>query len=332
MENPGDKENKSAYPPTILGHIDTLMTFRHQRRNFSTESDKGVCDYPRMWRNNIKFALFAIYPAMSQYNIISGLDNWLEFVSKPENRLTHIKNIEDFEKVGKTDNIGAILHTEGAGGFDSEFMLLRLAARLGMRTMGITWANPNQFGTGYLFRGAQIDKGLTTEGRGLIHEAQRLGITVDVSHLNDLSFSDAMEITEKPVMASHSNARSISNMGRNLTDEQIQKMHANHGVIGLNFGAMFLDPAIDATNLSKYDSDLSFDVFKSHIDQIVIQADVATVAFGTDFDGTTLPTCLDSCDKLTQFYDFLMEHGYSRQDLQKMTYDNFYRVFRATWT
>ncbi|TFH28390.1 MAG: hypothetical protein E4G98_05385, partial [Promethearchaeota archaeon] len=293
--------------------------------------DKGVCDYPRMRRNNIKFALFAIYPSMSQYNIISGLDDWLKFVTKPENNLTHIKSIEDFENVAKTNNIGAILHTEGAGGFDSEFMLLRLAARLGMRTMGITWANTNQFGTGFLFQGDQIDRGLTSEGRQLVHEAQRLGITVDVSHLNDQSFSDVLEITEKPLMATHSNARSISNMGRNLTDAQIQAMHANHGVIGLNFGAMFLDPAIDKANLSKFDPDLSFAVFKQHIDQIVIQADVTTVAFGTDFDGTTLPTCLDSCDKLTEFYDYLLENGYSQQDLQKMTYDNFYRVFKATW-
>ncbi len=331
MEKTTESKNDSPYPATILGHIDTLPALRHQRRKFSTESDKGVCDYPRMSRNNIKFALFAIFPAMSQYHIISGLDKWLEFVSQPQNHLTHVKNIEDFEKVGKNDNIGAILHTEGAGGFDSEFMLLRLAAKLGMRTMGITWANPNQFGTGFLFKGDQMDRGLTSEGRALVHEAQRLGITVDVSHLNDLSFSDVMEITEKPIMASHSNSRSISNMGRNLTDEQIQTIQANHGVIGLNFGHMFLDPAINAANLDKANKDLSFEVIKLHIDQIVIEADINTVSFGTDFDGTTLPTCVDSCDKLTQFYDFLMEHGYSRQDLQKMTYDNFYRVFKATW-
>lgn len=319
-------------PTTILGHIDTFLALKHQRRTFGAESSKGVLDYPRMMRNNLKFALFAVYPAASPYQILAGIDEWFTQVDNPANNLFHVKNLSDFDEIKKNNKIGAILHTEGAGGYDSEFMFLRLARRLGLRSTGITWANINQFGTGFLFRGVQREeRGLTAEGRAFVGEAQRLGITIDVSHLNDKSFWDVMEITEKPVMASHSNARAICNMGRNLTDEQIRAIHENHGVIGLNWGTMFLDPKVNPEDLSKADPKIGYEVILRHINHIVSLADINTIAIGTDYDGTGLPECLDSADKMPVFYQFLLDNGYSRQDLEKITFGNLYRLFSETW-
>ncbi|WP_457559644.1 dipeptidase [Candidatus Harpocratesius sp.] len=322
---------ENTYPPTILGHIDTFMALKHQWRSFSNESEKGICDYPRMNRNNLRFALFAIYPAATPYHILSGMDEWFQNIENPNNHLIHIKNIDDFDKVKNSDLIGAILHTEGAGGYDSELKTLRLAHRLGLRTTGITWANVNQFGTGFLFRSPQIDRGLTAEGKKFVQEAQKLGITIDVSHLNDRSFWDVMEIIEKPVMASHSNARSICNMGRNLTDEQIVAIHKHHGVIGLNWGTMFLDPKVSPDDFSHADPNIEFDVILKHLDHIVELTDINTIAIGTDYDGTNVPKCLDSADKMPKFYDYIVDHGYSRQDLEKIAFGNFYRVFNDTW-
>lgn len=316
---------------TILGHLDTFGALRHQRRSFGIESTTGVCDYPRMWRNNLRVGLFAVFPCFSQYNIISGLDEWFAIVDNPQNHLIHIKNLEDFDTVRQSDKIGAILHTEGSGGFDSEFKFLRLAAKLGLRSLGITWANENRFGTGYLFRGDQRDRGLSAEGKELIQEAQSLGITIDVSHLNDRSFWDALEITSKPLLATHSNARSVCDIGRNLTDEQIKAIQGNHGVIGLNWGHIFLDPKVKANEVQHARKDFGLEVLKQHLDHIVSVADIHTIGIGSDFDGTSLPDCIDSCDKMTVLYEYLMENGYSRADLRKITFENLHRVFRNTW-
>ncbi|RLI61008.1 MAG: hypothetical protein DRO88_13595 [Promethearchaeia archaeon] len=319
-------------PETILGHVDTFGALKHQRRYFATESSNGILDYPRMIRNNLKFALFAIYPAASPYQILSGIDEWLQQIDNPASHLFHVKNIEDFEKVKKIDKIGAIMHTEGAGGYDSELKSLRLAYKLGLRSTGITWANVNQFGTGFLFRSEQVeDRGLTAEGRNFVREAQRLGITIDVSHLNDRSFWDVMEITQKPIMASHSNVRAVCNIGRNLNDDQIRTIYENHGVIGLNWGTTFLDPKVKVEDLFKSDPKIGFDVILKHINHIVSLTDINTIAIGSDYDGIKIPECLNSADKMPKFYQYLLDNGYSKQDLEKITFGNFYRLFSQTW-
>jgi membrane dipeptidase len=318
--------NSKPHSPSILGHLDTFFALDFQHRKFSKRSSSGHCDYHRMIEANAKVGLFAIYPAKSQYDIIHGLDRWFKHVDDPTNKISHIKNIEDFPLIMESDKIGAILHAEGSGGIDSEFELLRLAAKLGLRSLGLTHANKNRFATGYFFYGGQVNRGLTSEGQALVHEAQDLGITIDVSHLNDPSFWDVIKITEKPLLATHSNARAICDMGRNLTDDQIKAMHEKKGVIGLNFGTMFLDP-----EKSREKDDLAFDIIQKHLDHIVELSDINTVAIGADFDGTRVPTCINSCEKMNDLYVYLLTHGYSQEDIKKISYDNFYRVFSATW-
>lgn len=315
-----------SVPISILGHLDTFFALENQNRSFITPGVNGHCDYDRMLKANAQFGVFAIFPAKSQYNIIQGLDKWFNYLDEYKKHLFQVRTIKDFDIVKGTKKIGAILHIEGAGGFDSEFQLLHLAYRLGLRSLGITHANVNRFGTGYLFWGKQFDRGLSSEGKALVAEAQRLGISIDVSHLNDKSFWDVMDITKHPLLATHSNARALCKSGRNLTDEQIKAMGENHGVIGLNFGTWFLDP-----NQNRNNSDLSMMALKNHLDHIVQITDINTVAIGTDYDGTGVPTCVNSCEKLLDFYHFLLENGYSSQDLQKIAYSNFYRVFKDTW-
>ncbi|TFG27920.1 MAG: membrane dipeptidase [Promethearchaeota archaeon] len=315
-------------PPVIDGHIDTALEILRQPRKFSERSTIGHCDFHRMKEANVIAALFAIESGYTMESLIKSIDIWFKFTSNPDNGLMHIKTVEDFDKLKDSGHVGALLHFEGVSGMDDEFKLLRLGYHLGLRSMGLTWSNVNKFATGVrVTTNRQRKTGLTDMGRDLVREAQNLGITIDVSHLNDQSFWDLYEITEKPIIATHSNARSICNHPRNLTDDQIKAIHEKHGTIGINFGMKFLDPDHPGEEFTN----LSLDVVKQHIDHIVKLADINTIAIGSDYDGTTIPNCLSDCTKLPFLWEYLLENGYSEQDIKKISHQNLLRVFKDTW-
>lgn len=309
------------------GHTDAMLAIPRQKRSFAVRSEIGHVDKERMREGNIKAALFAVFPAFTKRMIKKGVENWFEIVNNEENELMQIKNYDDFEKSQAEGKIGAVLHFEGVGGFDKNLNSLHYYKNLGLRTMGITWSNKNKFGTGVSFIGKEKKRGLTEKGRELIHEAQSLGITIDVSHLNELSFWDVIEITEKPIIASHSDSRTICDHTRNLTDEQIKAIFEKHGTIGINMGMVFLNP----NNPGKKDPEMGFDVIKKHIDQIVACSDINTVAMGSDFDGIKTPNCMKDCAQYPKLFDYLAENGYSEQDIKKISHENLLRVFSKTW-
>jgi membrane dipeptidase len=280
-----------------------------------------------MEQGNVQAALFAIYPTYSMNYILKSLDNWFQLVSLPANGLMQIKSLDDFKKVRDIGKKGAILHFEGAGGIDKNLRFLRIAYHLGLRSLGLSWANVNRFATGAMFKDPQKKTGLTQKGKELVSEAQSLGITIDVSHLNVPSFWDVYEIAHKPIFASHSNARSIVDHPRNLTDDQIKAIHEKHGTIGINFGMEFLN----AKQPGKADFEMGFVPIKKQMDYIVGIADINTVAIGSDFDGTKTPNCLKDCSKYPDLWNYLLENGYSKQDIKKISRDNLLRIFKDTW-
>ncbi len=311
----------------IDGHIDVVQKLLKDKRIFSERSEIGHYDLPRMKEGNVLAALFAVYPASTVNKIIRGLDLWIQLISNPMNELMQIKSVEDFSKVQKLGKKGAVLHFEGAGGIDDKFRLLRIGYHLGLRTMGLSWANVNKFATGAMFKDPQKGTGLTDKGKELVIEAQSLGIAIDVSHLNEPSFWDTFEITEKPIFASHSNARSIVNHPRNLTDDQIKAIHEKHGTIGINFSMDFLN----SEQPGKDNYDLGFDSITNQLDYIIEVADINIVAIGSDFDGTNTPKCVKDCSKYPDLWDFLLENGYNKQDVEKISHLNLLRLFKETW-
>ena len=318
----------SRKTPVIDGHIDTALKILEENRKFSERSKIGHCDLPRMNEANVQAALFAIESGYTMESLIKSIDIWFKLVSNPANNLLQIKTINDFEKIKDSEKVGAILHFEGAAGIDDELKLLRLGYHLGLRSIGLTWSNVNKFATGVrVTTKRQRRTGLTDMGRGLVKEAQELGITIDVSHLNDQSFWDLYEITEKPIIATHSNARSICDHPRNLTDDQIKAIYEKHGTIGINFCMKFLDPEHPGEEYTN----LGLDVIKKHIDHIVNLSDVNTVAIGSDYDGTSVPNCVRDCTKLPDLWNYLLENGYSEQDINKISHQNLLRVFENTW-
>ena len=318
-----DTQNYSV----IDGHVDLLYKMKKDKRNFSEHSQTGHYDLPRMKEGNVSAVLLAIYPSSKLNHILRGLDLWFKFISNTVNEFVQIRNVEDFKKAQNLGKRGAVLHFEGAGGIDDKFRLLRIGAHLGLRSLGLSWSNVNKYATGAMFQNPQKTTGLTELGKKLVNEAQSLGITVDVSHLNDPSFWDFCEITEKPFFASHSNARSIANHPRNLTDDQIKAIHEKHGTVGINFSMGFLN----AEQPGKEDYNMGLNSIKDHIDRIINISDINTIAIGSDFDGTTTPNCLKDCSKFPDLWNYLLENGYSKQDIDKISHDNLLRLFKETW-
>jgi membrane dipeptidase len=310
-------------PTSIIdGHLDTVLTsmirFYHKVESSPANMRKG----------NVQAAFHSLCPVNKAYLVKKFTHMWFSYVNSPRNGMIQVRSIPDFDRARKEGKIGAILHYEGAGGIDEGFTLLEEGARQGLRGLCITWAETNKFGHGAMFKGEQSPEGLTELGKELVARAQALGITVDVSHLNDPSFWDVVAVTKKPIIASHSNARAVCKHPRNLTDDQIKAVKEKGGTIGINFSVKFLDDDWKATK----GKGVTFATLKKHIDHIVGIAGVETVAMGSDYDGTRIPPCMQTPAAYPAFFQYLVENGYSKQDIDKIGHDNLLRVFKATWT
>ncbi|NHJ40916.1 MAG: membrane dipeptidase, partial [Asgard group archaeon] len=298
-----------------------------QRRNFWEESNTGHVDLPRIRKGNVRAMFFAIYPGINQYHIQKGTRQLLELVDEPKNEAMLIKKASDLTKAEKEDKIGVIYHIEGVGGFDTEFHLLNILYRLGLRSFGITWSNINIFGSGMSFDSnvPEDTRGITAEGKELIKEANKLGIIVDVSHLSDKSFWDVLEVTQKPIIASHSCCRSISPHKRNLTDEMIKALADTNGVMGINFCISFL-----REDCGK-DPDTPISIIVDHIDHVTNLVGPDHVAFGSDFDGASVPNQVKDVTGFNLLVKELENRDYSEADINKICHGNFIRIFKKVW-
>ncbi|MHA1302779.1 MAG: dipeptidase [Candidatus Heimdallarchaeaceae archaeon] len=312
-------------------HMDSLVSgYRRYPREFHKKTEIGHIDTPRLIEGGIAAVFFAVYPAVNEYYIKEGVDMWFKAVEDPRNKFYHIKSYSDLKRAEQENKIGAILHFEGAGGIDSEFINLRNYYRLGLRSMGITWSNYNKFGTGV---GIKLDRGLTAEGKALISEMENLGIIVDVSHLNEKSFWDVVDVATKPFIASHSNAYSICDHKRNLKDEQIRAIKDADGVIGLNLCVSFLKSGISfpKSGALLYSDKITFEQIKKHIDHIIDLAGIDHIALGSDYDGATVPEVLKDVSYYPNLITYLEETGFTKKELEKIKHENIERVMKSVW-
>ena len=169
---------------------------------------------------------------------------------------------------------------------------------------------------------ARTNGGLSVLGVEVVEELDRLGIIIDVSHLNDAGFWDVMNLVKSPVIASHSNCRAICSHPRNLTDDQIRALAQHGGVIGINFAPSFIHPT-KATVARLVD----------HIEHIVDVAGVEYVGLGSDFDGiASTPEGLSDVSQMPCITQELIQRHYSNADIQLILGLNHLRVFKEVWT
>jgi membrane dipeptidase len=224
--------------------------------------------------------------------------------------------------------VTAIVHMEGAEPLAPDLSNLEQWYERGLRSVGLVWSRPNAFAEGVPFRfpsSPDTGAGLTEAGRELVRACNRLGILVDLSHLNEAGFWDVHGISDAPLVATHSNAHALCAASRNLTDSQLDAIRDSGGVVGVNFAVGFLRE--DGIN----SPETPISEIVRHIDYLVERMGIDHVAFGSDFDGATIPQELGGVAGLPKLVDALREAGYDDAALAKLTHENWLRVLAATW-
>jgi membrane dipeptidase len=225
--------------------------------------------------------------------------------------------------------VTAIVHLEGADPLAPDLSDLEDWHARGLRSLGLVWSRPNAFATGVPFAfpsSPDTGPGLTVAGRELVQACNRLGILVDLSHLNEAGFWDVAGLSDAPLVASHSNAHALCASSRNLTDEQLDAIGRSGGIVGVNFAVSFLredgSQLPDETPLSE---------IVRHVDYIANRIGIDHVAFGSDFDGAVVPTELGGLAGFPRLVAALRDAGYDDAAVAKITHENWLRIFRATW-
>jgi membrane dipeptidase len=349
--------------PILIGHNDTLLSLympeRGEGRSFFTRSETGHIDLPRAREGGMIGGFFAIFvppdpllqplrrdeviitdagyeaplassidEAFAQRVTMSMMASLFKIERESEGQVKVVRTVDDLATCLSKDIFAAILHFEGAEAIDPGLDALEVFYQAGLRSLGIVWSRPNAFAHGVPFgfpRSPDTGPGLTAAGRELVRAANRLGIMLDLSHLNEQGFWDVANLSDAPLVATHSNAHALCPTTRNLTDKQLDAIKASQGIVGLNFAVT--DLRHDGWN----DADTSLEVIIRHIDYLVERLGIDCVGFGTDYDGATIPREIGDVTGLPKLIDALRESGYDDSALNKLTYKNWVRVLSKTW-
>jgi membrane dipeptidase len=258
-------------------------------------------------------------------HIVAGL---FKLEAESEGQLKVIRIAAEIDDCLKKGVMAAVLHFEGAESIDNELDALDVFYQAGLRSLGLVWSRPNNFGYGVPFHfpaAPDIGPGLTDAGKALVRACNQLGIMIDLSHLNEAGFWDVAKISDAPLVATHSNAHALCASTRNLTDKQLDAIKESDGMVGLNFAVGFL--RADGGN----NSDTPMEVLVQHVDYLVERLGIDRVGLGSDFDGATMPNDLKDVSKLPNLIAALRKSGYDDTALKKITHENWLRVLRKTW-
>lgn len=238
------------------------------------------------------------------------------------------RNVSDIEASIAEGRFAAVLHMEGCEAIDADLEALDLFHAAGLRSLGPVWSRTNVFGHGVPFAfpaSPDSGPGLTEAGKNLVRACNRLGIMVDLSHITEKGFWDVAAISEKPLVATHSNVHALSPSSRNLTDRQLDAIRESGGVVGLNFAVVFLrkdgreDPQTPLSDMVR------------HVDHLVAKLGIDGVALGSDFDGALIPGGIGDAAGLQNLVAALESAGYAKADIEKICLRNWLRVLGETW-
>ena len=221
-----------------------------------------------------------------------------------------------------------LLHFEGADPLDPEGNALEVFSRAGMRSVGITHFRRNRYAEGVPNQfpsTPDTGPGLTDEGKELVRQCNRLRVLIDLSHATEKTFWEVADLSDAPLIATHSNAWALSNSPRNLTDEQLEAIRRTNGMVGLNYHVQFL------RGDGERDTDTPIAVMVDHIDYLVEKVGIDCVGLGSDFDGAIMPEDLKDAAGLPRVMEELVRRGYGDAELVKIAHGNWVRVLRETW-
>jgi membrane dipeptidase len=297
-------------------------------------SDRAThTDLVRMKEGGIGAQFFAVYVAAGYVEGNRSANRTLQMIdtvrhdiiAKYPNDFVFATTAAEIEAAHKKGKIAALMGIEGGHAIEDSLRLLRDYYALGIRYMTLTHSNTNNWAdsSGDMTRaGVQHHNGLTDFGKEVVREMNRLGMMVDISHVADKTFWDALEVSKAPIFASHSSCRALANVPRNMTDEMIAALAKKGGVVQINFSCGFLN-ATPQTRATLAD-------VVAHIDHVRKIAGVDAIGIGSDFDGIQCtPEGLDDVSKFPNLTRALLEKGYSAEDIRKIYGGNLLRVMRA---
>ncbi len=302
----------------IDNHCDVLSKMLiHPQIDFFDHTRLDVT-LPRLREANVMMQSFAIY--LPERLEQAGFGHVLRCVELfHEKILVHpemifVRSVEDLEKVVKGDRIGALLSLEGADGLNGNFTYLKTLFYLGVRSLGITWNYANWAADGVL---EPRQGGLTLKGKKLVQECNKLGILIDVSHSTEKGFWELAELSQSPLMASHSNAYPVCANARNLRKEQIECLIETNGRMGLTFVPQFV------TNSST----AAISQLMGHIDYVCALGGVNHIGLGSDFDGIDhWITGLEHTGKYQQRINELCKH-FKDTEIEGFLHRNWYEYY-----
>lgn len=339
-------------------HIDTTPKLQTEWK-FTEEHKDGHIDLPRMKRGGLNALFFSIY--------MSGTVTGPKAVNDSVERIAAVHRLaeeipdqlvvcttaEQVRRANKQGKIAALMGMEGGHMINNSLAVLRMYAALGVRYLTLT----HSINTDWADSSSDQPKhdGLTAFGKDVVRELNRLGVMVDVSHVSDKTFWDALEISRAPIIASHSSCRALSAHPRNMTDEMIKALARKGGVIQINYLDQYLDnnlyeywqkarPLMNELttkypgreNAAKRREEVakqfgpppkaSWELIVAHIDHAVKLVGANHVGLGSDFDGAGMPEGMEDVSQLPKITEALLRKGYTEQDIRKILGENTLRL------
>jgi membrane dipeptidase len=304
-------------------------------------SGKIQTDLPRMKEGGLNVEFFSIYVAAkyakeggSARRAMEMIDGVYEQARRHPESLEMAYTVDDIRRIHRSGKIAALMGIEGGHAIEDSLSALRLFYRLGVRYMTLTHTNTNNWAdsAGGIGNPPEIrHHGLSDFGKDVVREMNRLGMMVDISHVGDETFLKVIETTQSPVIASHSSCRALTNVPRNLTDEMLEALAKNGGVIQINFYNGFINTEYAKPGdpvPTKPAPTATLEMLMQHFEHAIQVAGIDHVGIGSDFDGVDgmLPPGMEDVSKLPTITYELLKRGHSEADVKKVLGENLLRV------
>ena len=365
-----DKAKKLHFSAILVDtHDDTTQLMLDPKFDLGERHSSGSIDIPRMREGGMSAIFFSIWmpskvtgPAAVQ-KALDQIDAVREQVRKHPKDLVLATTAAQVRAAHSEGKIAALMGVEGGHIIASDLGVLRMYAALGVRYMTLTHSGNDEWADSSTDKPAH--NGLTDFGKDVVREMNRLGVMVDISHVSDKTFYDALEVSKAPLIASHSSCRAICDAPRNMTDQMIKDLAAKGGVIQINYHVGFLsqefrnaekaDPKINeaiSEEINKrcgseanegcmlIEGDrvtreyvgkgvlprVDYGKIIEHIDHAVKLAGIDHVGLGSDFDGANMPFGMEDATMLPKITEALLKKGYSEGDVKKILGENTLRM------
>jgi membrane dipeptidase len=348
-------------------HLDTPQRFLDEGFDLGPRDSEGHIDLPRMRAGGLDAGYMSIYVDMRRYpqgeaatrRALQLMDTVYEQVDRHRDQLLLATTASDIRRAHQQGKIALLMGMEGATPINDDLRLLRNFFRLGVRYLTLTHSLNNNFADSSTDKPAH--NGLTDFGKQVVSEMNRLGMLVDISHVSNKTFYDALAVSAAPMIASHSSCRALCNVPRNMTDEMIVALAKEGGLIHINYHVGFLDQTFadafakvrddygnrmralsaqykdDPAGLARAQRQaekeiraqlprVSWERVVEHIDHVVKLVGADHVGLGSDFDGAWMPEGLDDTSALPRLTQALLDRGYSEKDVRKILGGNTLRV------